>query len=232
MLPVLVLAVPILDTALVATTRMVEGRPIHQGGKDHTSHRLVRGGLSEHRTVILLAAISAGLGGTALAYSVLGDYRITLVGILVTFALLVQFAGFLVDLERGAGDEVVPGSWMLRTVVLHRRRLLEVLVDFVLISLAFLGAYALLVTGSGTPYQRHVFAVALPVILVCRYVAFLALGLYQGIWRYAGSREAAAIVAGVAVSEAVAFGIVVALDSARRASRRASSSSTRSSAWS
>ena len=140
-LPVLVLAVPILDTALVATTRMVEGRPIHQGGKDHTSHRLVRGGLSEHRTVVLLAAISAGLGGTALAYSVLGDYRITLVGILVTFALLVQFAGFLVDLERGAGDEVVPGSWMLRTVVLHRRRLLEVLVDFVLISLAFLGAY-------------------------------------------------------------------------------------------
>jgi UDP-GlcNAc:undecaprenyl-phosphate GlcNAc-1-phosphate transferase len=208
-LPVLVLAVPILDTALVATTRMVEGRPIHQGGKDHTSHRLVRGGLSEHRTVVLLAAISAGLGGTALAYSVLGDYRITLVGILVTFALLVQFAGFLVDLERGAGEEVVPGSWMLRTVVLHRRRLLEVLVDFVLISLAFLSAYLLLVNGSGTVYERHVFAVALPVILVCRYVAFLALGLYQGIWRYAGSREAAAIVAGVGVSEAVAFGIVV-----------------------
>ena len=155
-LPVLVLAVPILDTALVDDTRMVEGRPIHQGGKDHTSHRLVRGGLSEHRTVVLLAAISAGLGGTSLAYSVLGDYRITLVGVLVTFALLVQFASFLVDLERGAGDEVVPGSWMLRTVVLHRRRLLEVLVDFVLISLAFLGAYSLLVAGSGRVYQRHV----------------------------------------------------------------------------
>lgn len=208
-LPLLVLAVPILDTALVATTRMVEGRPIHQGGKDHTSHRLVRGGLSEHRTVILLAAISAGLGGTALAYSVLGDYRITLVGILVTFALLVQFAGFLVDLERGSAEETVPGSWMLRTVVLHRRRLLEVLVDFVLISAAFSAAYALLVHGTGSHYQRHVFAVALPVVLVCRYVAFLALGLYQGIWRYAGSREAGAIVLGVIVSEAVAFGIVV-----------------------
>jgi UDP-GlcNAc:undecaprenyl-phosphate GlcNAc-1-phosphate transferase len=209
-LPVLVLAVPILDTALVATTRMVEGRPIHQGGKDHTSHRLVRGGLSEHRTVVLLAAIAAGLGGTALAYSVLGDYRITLVGVLVTFALLVQFAGFLVDLERGTGDEVVPGGWMLRTVVLHRRRLIEVLLDFVLISLSFGAAYALIVPGTtGTTYDRHVFAVALPVILVCRYVAFLLLGLYQGIWRFAGSREAAAIVFGVAISEAVAFGIVV-----------------------
>ncbi len=210
-LPVLVLAVPILDTALVATTRMVEGRPIHRGGKDHTSHRLVRGGLSEHRTVILLSAIAAGLGATSLAYSVLGDYRITLAGVLITFALLVQFAGFLVDLERGeAADEVVPGGWMLRTIVLHRRRLLEVLVDFGLISLAFLASYTLLVHGTGVPYERHVFTVALPVILVARYVAFLLLGLYQGIWRFAGSREAAAIVIGVAVSELVAFGIVVA----------------------
>jgi len=40
-------------------------------------------------------------------------------------------------------------------------------------------------------------------------VAFILLGLYQGIWRFAGSREAAAIVLGVTVSEAVAFGIVV-----------------------
>ncbi len=210
-LPLLVLAVPILDTALVATTRMVEGRPIHQGGKDHTSHRLVRGGLSEHRTVVLLAAIAAGLGATSLAYSVLGDYRITLVGVLVTFALLVQFAGFLVDLERGeVGDEVVRGGWMLRTVVLHRRRLLEVLVDFGLITVAFFTAYVLLVKATGTPYERHVFVVSLPVILVTRYLAFILLGLYQGIWRFAGSREAASIVLGVAVSEAVSFGIVVA----------------------
>jgi UDP-GlcNAc:undecaprenyl-phosphate/decaprenyl-phosphate GlcNAc-1-phosphate transferase len=209
-LPILVLGVPILDTALVATMRLVEGRPIHQGGKDHTSHRLVRGGLSEQRTVILLAAIAAGLGATSLGYSVLGDFRITLVGVLITFALLVQFASFLVDLERGeVADELVPGGWMLRTIVLHRRRLLEVLVDFVLISVTFYAAYVLVVGGNGTAYERHVFTVALPAVLVARYLAFLPLGLYQGVWRFAGSREAAAIVIGVAVSEAVAFGVVV-----------------------
>jgi UDP-GlcNAc:undecaprenyl-phosphate GlcNAc-1-phosphate transferase len=209
-LPILVLGVPILDTALVATIRMVEGRPIHRGGKDHTSHRLVRGGLSEQRTVILLAAIAAGLGATSLAYSVLGDFRITLAGVLVTFALLVQFASFLVDLERGeAVEEVVPGGWMLRTIVLHRRRLLEVLADFVLISLSLYAAYVLLVNGNGTPYERHVFTLALPAVLITRYLAFIPLGLYQGVWRFAGAREAAAIVIGVAVSELVAFGIVV-----------------------
>jgi UDP-GlcNAc:undecaprenyl-phosphate GlcNAc-1-phosphate transferase len=209
-LPLLVLAIPILDTGLVAITRIVEGRPIHRGGKDHSSHRLVRGGLTQHRAVVLLAAIAAGLGATSLAYSVLGNYRITLVGVLVTFVLLVQFAGFLVDLEREDEEEVVRGGWMLRTIVLHRRRLLEVLVDFVLISVAFTCAYLLLVKGTGTPYERHVFGVALPLILVTRYLAFIVLGLYQGIWRYAGSREAASIVVGVAISEAVAFGLVVA----------------------
>jgi UDP-GlcNAc:undecaprenyl-phosphate GlcNAc-1-phosphate transferase len=209
-LPILVLGVPILDTALVATMRLVEGRPLHQGGKDHSSHRLVRGGLSEQRTVILLAAIAAGLGATSLTYSVLGDFRVTLVGVLVTFVLLVQFASFLVDLERGeAVEDLVPGGWMLRTIVLHKRRLLEVLVDFVLISVTFYAAYVLLVGGNGTTYERHVFTVGLPAVLVARYLAFIPLGLYQGVWRFAGSREAAAIVIGVALSELVAFGIVV-----------------------
>jgi UDP-GlcNAc:undecaprenyl-phosphate GlcNAc-1-phosphate transferase len=206
-LPLLVLAVPILDTGLVAITRIVEGRPIHQGGKDHSSHRLVRGGLTEHKTVVLLAAIAAALGATSLGYSVLGNYRLTLVGVLVTFVLLVQFAGFLVDLEREDEEEIVRGGWMLRTIFLHRRRLLEVLVDFALISIAFGASYLLLVKGTGTPYERHVFGVALPAILVTRYLAFILLGLYQGIWRYAGSREAASIIVGVGVSEAVAFGI-------------------------
>ena len=209
-LPLLVLAVPILDTGLVAITRVVEGRPIHQGGKDHSSHRLVRGGLTEHRTVVLLAAIAAALGATRSTYSVLGDYKVTLAGVLVTFVLLVQFAGFLVDLEREDEEEVVRGGWMLKTIVLHRRRLLEVLVDFALISVAFGVSYLLLVQGTGSPYERHVFGVALPAILITRYLAFIVLGLYQGIWRYAGSREAASIVGGVAVSEAVAFGITVA----------------------
>ncbi len=208
-LPILVLGVPILDTALVATMRLVEGRPIHQGGKDHTSHRLVRGGLSEQRTVILLAAIAAGLGATSLGYSVLGDFRITLVGVLITFALLVQFASFLVDLERGEVAEDATGQRPLRSVLLQRQRLLEALVDFALVTASFYAAFRLGVQGNGTPYERHVFTVALPLILVARYVTFIPLGLYQGIWRFAGARDAAAVVFGVVVSEAVAFGVVV-----------------------
>ena len=53
-----ILAVPILDTTLVTIVRLLDGRPIHQGGRDHTSHRLVRFGLSERHAVALLALIA------------------------------------------------------------------------------------------------------------------------------------------------------------------------------
>ena len=44
--PLLILAVPVLDTALVTLVRLAEGRPVSQGGRDHSSHRLVYAGLT------------------------------------------------------------------------------------------------------------------------------------------------------------------------------------------
>ena len=100
-LPVLILAVPILDTTLVTVVRLLEGRPVSQGGRDHSSHRLVSLGLSETEAVVLLALISAALGATSLAYEAFGSGRVAAVGVLLTFALLVQFGSFLADAGRG-----------------------------------------------------------------------------------------------------------------------------------
>ena len=100
-LPVLVLAVPILDTTLVTIVRLLDGRPVSQGGSDHSSHRLVSLGVSETGAVVLLALVSAALGATSLAYEAFGSGRIAALGVLVTFALLVQFGSFLADVDRG-----------------------------------------------------------------------------------------------------------------------------------
>ena len=99
-LPVLVLAVPILDTTLVTIVRLLDGRPVSQGGRDHSSHRLVSLGVSETGAVVLLALVSAALGATSLAYEAFGSGRIAALGVLVTFALLVQFGSFLADVDR------------------------------------------------------------------------------------------------------------------------------------
>ena len=60
--PALILLVPILDTTLVTVSRLLSGRSAAQGGRDHSSHRLVAIGLSERAAVLVLWALPA-LGG-------------------------------------------------------------------------------------------------------------------------------------------------------------------------
>ena len=207
LLPILILAIPIFDTALVTIVRLLEGRPIYQGGLDHTSHRIVHRGLSERRALVLLAVISAALGGTSLAYNVLDNSRIALAGVLVTFALLVQFATIIGDVDR-RGTVSERGPWLLRTFVVHRRRLIEVVVDAALVCASFLAAYLLVVEGSGSINQRHVFWTTLPVLLAARYGSFIVFGLYRSVWRYAGARDAASVITAVGVSSLACYGIV------------------------
>jgi UDP-GlcNAc:undecaprenyl-phosphate GlcNAc-1-phosphate transferase len=203
LLPILILAVPILDTTLVTVVRLLEGRPVSQGGRDHTSHRLVYEGLSDKRAVVLLAIVSGAIGLTSLGYERLDDTRVTLAGVLITFAFLLQFGSYLADVNRPAQAQEA-GSFV-RSLLVHRRRLVEVLVDFALIVGAFTAAYFIRLEGSGFYWQRHVFDLSLPVLLVSRYVFFLLFGLYRGVWRYAGARDAAAIFAAVVASEAATF---------------------------
>ena len=73
---------------------------------------------------LLLALIATGARRTSLAYNVLDDQRLALVGVLVTFVLLVQFASFLADVERRAPGSETPG--LEETFAVHWRRLVEV----------------------------------------------------------------------------------------------------------
>jgi UDP-GlcNAc:undecaprenyl-phosphate/decaprenyl-phosphate GlcNAc-1-phosphate transferase len=203
LLPILILAVPILDTTLVTVVRLLEGRPVTRGGRDHSSHRLVYQGLSDKRAVVLLCIVSAALGLTSLAYGVLGDTRITLAGVLITFAFLLQFGSYLADVNRAPTSEKEPS--LLRSLLVQRRLLVEALVDFALITASFTIAFIIRVDGTGFPWQRHVFDLSLPAILVARYIAFIAFGLYRGVWRHAGARDAGNVLAAVVLSEGAAF---------------------------
>ena len=210
MLPLLVLAIPILDTTLVTIRRLAERRPVSQGGRDHTSHRLVYFGLSERKAVGLLAIIAIALGATSVAYNVLDDPRVTAVGVLLTFVLLVQFGGFLSDLDERTRRGQTSDTSLRRVLTFDPRRLVEVLVDFVLVCASFLAAYLVVVGDQGTTLQRSVFLGSLPVVLGMRYVAFVAFRIYRRVWRYATPRDALAIAAAVVVSEMFAFLVIIA----------------------
>lgn len=67
LLPILVLSVPLFDTTFVSVTRLLRGQPVTEGGTDHTMHRLVRLGLTERQTVLLLYGVGGLGGGLALS---------------------------------------------------------------------------------------------------------------------------------------------------------------------
>ena len=207
-LPILVLAIPILDTTLVTVARLLDGRPVHQGGRDHSSHRLVRFGLSERHAVALLALISLCIGGSSLAYTVLNNVRYTIIGVLLTFVLLVQFASFLADVERRPPQLGEPLG-LADAFSVHWRRLVEVLADFLVITASFYAAYVVVFGWPGTDTQRFIRDLTLPVVLAARYLAFIPFGLYRSVWRYAGIRDALAAAAAVVVSEVAALTFMV-----------------------
>ncbi len=65
-MPIIILGYPIFDTTLVTIIRLMEGRSVFQGGRDHSSHRLALLGLKKTRAVLVIYGICIALGMSAL----------------------------------------------------------------------------------------------------------------------------------------------------------------------
>ncbi len=78
--PVLILGVPVLDTALVSISRARRGLlPFASPGKDHAAHRLANLGLGERGAVLVLYLTGAATGSVAILVSYLSAKFILLV---------------------------------------------------------------------------------------------------------------------------------------------------------
>ncbi len=217
LLPILVLAVPILDTTLVTVVRLFEGRPVTEGGRDHTSHRLVYQGLSDKRAVVLLCVVSAALGLTSLAYKVLDDTLVTLAGVLITFAFLLQFGSYLADVDRAPPDDGAPSFVALaaRPPAAARRGARRLRADLRVVRRRVRDPRP----GRGHVWERTSFHRALPACSSPATSSFIAFGLYRSVWRYAGARDAVNIFAAVVVSAGAAF-LFICGDAAQRVPAR------------
>src|SRR5437870_758809 len=94
--PILVLFIPIFDTTFVMILRKLSGRAASQGGRDHTSHRLVALGMSEQRAVMMLYLFATLSGSLAvLVQRLKADVSVALIaGLVVVLTLLgVYLAG-------------------------------------------------------------------------------------------------------------------------------------------
>jgi UDP-GlcNAc:undecaprenyl-phosphate/decaprenyl-phosphate GlcNAc-1-phosphate transferase len=194
--PILVLFIPIFDTTFVTILRKLSGRAASQGGRDHTSHRLVALGMSERRAVWMLYGLAGLSGFLAIMVSRVRPDGTALLRTDVTLALV---AGFTVALtllgvylagvkgyDQEADARAAPETPLFAFLVdlSYKRRVFEVLLDVLLIVLAYWSAYAIKFEPFSDSPAWKLFLRTLPVLVVVRLAAFLFFGVYRGIWRY------------------------------------------------
>jgi UDP-GlcNAc:undecaprenyl-phosphate GlcNAc-1-phosphate transferase len=187
-IPVLLLLIPIVDTSLVTLSRKLNGRSVAQGGRDHTSHRLVALGLSERAAALTLWTLAAASGAVAVCVHQLSWAVGTL--LVPVFALGLLF--FLVFLGRVRVYEPVEseahgrGRALLPTLAdfTFKRRIFEVLNDLMGVLLTYYAAFLLRFDGHLVEPYYSQFVRSLPFVVVVQTAAFLLSGLYRGLWRY------------------------------------------------
>ena len=199
--PALILFVPIFDTTFVTVLRKLWGRKASQGGRDHTSHRLVALGLSERNAVLLLygLAIAAGLISLlvreleptqSIALILIFTLLLTLIGVYLSKVKVYEEQQEELALQNNAGF-----GFLLN--LSHKRRIFEVILDAALIGLSYYASYILIFGAFEKSETWSLFIKSLPLLIVLKLFAFLVVGVYRGIWRYTSVRDLVTFTKGV-----------------------------------
>ena len=201
--PLLVLGLPLFDTALVTVVRKLEGRPVSMGGRDHTSHRIAALGLSERWTVLLLYVVAGAMAGLGLLAQALGLAFVPLAALaLIT---LILFGAFLAENPR---DVARQGELGRATVLGGGRALVryggEIALDVTLATVALLSAYLIRFESYGPDVSVPLFIAAFPFVIPIQLTAFVLLGLYRVMWRYISLFDMLVIMRSVFAGTAVA----------------------------
>ena len=211
--PILVLFIPIFDTTFVTILRKLSGRAASQGGRDHTSHRLVALGTSERHAVWLLYGLAALSGFLALlVQSVKLDVSLAAIaGFTILLTLLgVYLAGVKVYDETEEAQAASDNSLYAFLIdPSYKRRIFEVLLDVILILLAYWGAYAVKFGALSGSTAWKLFLRTLPVLVFVKMASFLVTGVYRGLWRYTGLDDLIVFAKAVVLSSVLSVIVVL-----------------------
>jgi UDP-GlcNAc:undecaprenyl-phosphate/decaprenyl-phosphate GlcNAc-1-phosphate transferase len=200
--PILVLFIPIFDTTFVTVLRKLSGRAASQGGRDHTSHRLVALGMSERHAVLMLYGF-AGLSGLLAILVQRARLDVSLAAI-AGFTIVLTLVGVYL-----AGVKVYDPSeaqlalkekplYSFLIDLSYKRRIFEVLLDVVLIILSYWAAYAINFPPASPAW--NLFIRTLPVLVFIKMGVFLVMGVYRGLWRYTSMSDLIVFAKAVALS--------------------------------
>jgi len=209
--PILVLFIPIFDTTFVTVLRKLSGRAASQGGRDHTSHRLVALGMSERLAVLMLYGF-AGLAGVLAILVQRARLDVSLAAIagftIVLTLVGVYLAGVKVydesDEEMALKDKPL---YAFLVDVSYKRRIFEVLLDVVLIILSYWASYAINFPPDSPAWK--LFIRTLPVLVFVKMSVFLVMGVYRGLWRYTSMSDLIVFAKAVVLSSVASLMLIL-----------------------
>lgn len=186
--PALILFVPIFDTTFVTVLRKLWGRKASQGGRDHTSHRLVALGLSERSAVLMLYGFAILAGGLSVAVGHLPLMNsLALIGIFtVTLTIIGVYLSKVKVYDETQEELAVTNNAAFAFLlnISHKRRIFEIFLDIFLITVCYYGAYVFLFGAFEDSGNWELFLLTLPLLVVLKLFAFFSVGVYRGLWRY------------------------------------------------
>jgi UDP-GlcNAc:undecaprenyl-phosphate/decaprenyl-phosphate GlcNAc-1-phosphate transferase len=202
--PILVLFIPIFDTTFVTILRKVSGRAASQGGRDHTSHRLVALGMSERHAVWMLYGFAALSGVLALLVQrmKLDVSLAAIAGFTILLTLLGVYLAGVKVYDQSEEEQALKNKSLYTFLVdvSYKRRIFEVLLDVMLIILAYWSAYAIKFGAFSGSEAWKLFLRTMPVLVFVKMATFLAIGVYRGLWRYTGLDDLIVFVKAVVLS--------------------------------
>jgi UDP-GlcNAc:undecaprenyl-phosphate GlcNAc-1-phosphate transferase len=207
--PALILIVPIFDTTFVTVLRKIWGRKASEGGRDHTSHRLVALGLSEQNAVLMLYGLACAAGALSLLVNQLETTQS--IALIAVFILILTIVGVYLSKvkvykeqeEALALQDKAAFGFLLN--LSHKRRVFEIILDAVLITLAYYGSYSAYYGTFEDTNNWSLFIKSLPILIVLQLFSFLTVGVYRGIWRYTGMQDFVTFAKGVSLGSVLSI---------------------------
>jgi len=103
-LPIIILGLPIMDTAFAIFRRFINRRPISQADRGHLHHRLLDRGFSQKQAVLILYVVCISLGVVALLISGMDREKgIATIGLMTVFILLFASQVDILDIRKSKG---------------------------------------------------------------------------------------------------------------------------------
>lgn len=91
LVPLLILAIPILDTTFAIIRRVIKHKPISEGDKDHMHHQFLKMNFSQRKTVLIIYAINILFSIAAIIYTIKNP-KLGIIIYIILFFMVAWFA--------------------------------------------------------------------------------------------------------------------------------------------